>query len=111
MIDDSLIIGYGVVALTAIVGLFTALYKPLNENTKQPLVDDCELYDLLHSAGIKTIHEISRCRDFEEYKKHVSKSQQKQWDEINMHGKEIIELKHDFEMCRQENGKENKHNV
>ena len=26
-----------------------------------PLVDDCELYDLLHSAGIKTIHEISRC--------------------------------------------------
>ena len=28
-----------------------------------PLVDDCELYDLLHSAGIKTIHEISRCRD------------------------------------------------
>ena len=33
-----------------------------------PLVDDCELYDLLHSAGIKTINEISRCRDFEEYK-------------------------------------------
>mgnify|MGYP000656512862 FL=1 len=31
-------------------------------------MDDCELYDLLHSAGIKTIHEISRCRDFEEYK-------------------------------------------
>ena len=33
-----------------------------------PLVDDCELYDLLHSAGIKTVHEISRCRNFEEYK-------------------------------------------
>ena len=33
-----------------------------------PLVDDCELYDLLHSAGIRTIHEISRCKDFEEYK-------------------------------------------
>ena len=33
-----------------------------------PLVDDCELYDLLRSAGIKTINEISRCRDFEEYK-------------------------------------------
>lgn len=33
-----------------------------------PLVDDCELYDILHSAGIKTIHEISRCRDFDEYK-------------------------------------------
>ena len=32
-----------------------------------PLVDDCELYDLLHGAGVKTIHEISRCRDYEEY--------------------------------------------
>ena len=32
-----------------------------------PLVDDCEIYDLLHQAGVKTIHEISRCRDYEEY--------------------------------------------
>ena len=32
-----------------------------------PLTDDCELYDLLHGAGVKTVHEISRCRDFEEY--------------------------------------------
>ena len=33
-----------------------------------PLDDKCELYDLLHSAGIKTIREISRCRTFEEYR-------------------------------------------
>ena len=32
-----------------------------------PLVDDCELYELLHGAGVKTIHEISRCRDYAEY--------------------------------------------
>lgn len=32
-----------------------------------PIVDDCELYDLLHQAGVKTIHEISACRDYEEY--------------------------------------------
>ena len=32
-----------------------------------PLVDDCELYDLLHDAGVKTIHEISRCKDYAEY--------------------------------------------
>lgn len=32
-----------------------------------PLVDDCEIYDLLHSAGVKTIHEISRCKDYMEY--------------------------------------------
>ena len=34
-----------------------------------PLVDDCELYTLLQDAGVKTIREISRCEDFEEYKK------------------------------------------
>ena len=34
-----------------------------------PLVDDCELYTLLQEAGVKTIHEISRGEDFEEYKK------------------------------------------
>ncbi len=32
-----------------------------------PLVGDCEIYDLLHSAGVKTIHEISRCKDYMEY--------------------------------------------
>lgn len=32
-----------------------------------PLVDDCELYDLLRQMGVKTIREISRCEDYEEY--------------------------------------------
>ncbi len=32
-----------------------------------PLFDDCELYDLLRQMGVKTIREISRCRDYEEY--------------------------------------------
>lgn len=32
-----------------------------------PLVDDCELYDLLRQAGVKTIREISRCESYEEY--------------------------------------------
>ena len=32
-----------------------------------PLIDDCELYEMLREIGIKTIHEISRCKDYEEY--------------------------------------------
>lgn len=32
-----------------------------------PLVDDCEMYELLQQAGVKAIHEISRCKDYEEY--------------------------------------------
>ena len=32
-----------------------------------PLRDDCELYGLLRKAGVRTINEISRCRDFKSY--------------------------------------------
>lgn len=32
-----------------------------------PFLDDTELYEILHSLGIKKINEISRCKDFEEY--------------------------------------------
>ena len=34
-----------------------------------PLRDDCELYALLRSAGVRSIREISRCGTFEEYKR------------------------------------------
>lgn len=32
-----------------------------------PLIQNCELYDLLHHIGIKKINEISRLKDFDEY--------------------------------------------
>ena len=32
-----------------------------------PLMDDCELYGMLEKAGVKAIHEISRCKDYKEY--------------------------------------------
>lgn len=32
-----------------------------------PLYDDCEIYELFKSVGIKKIHELSRCKTFEEY--------------------------------------------
>ncbi len=32
-----------------------------------PLDERCELFDLLGQAGVKTVHEISTCRDYDEY--------------------------------------------
>ena len=32
-----------------------------------PLLEDCELYELLKSIGVKQIRELSRCRDYREY--------------------------------------------
>ncbi len=34
-----------------------------------PVVDDCELYRYLRSLGVKTIREISRCPDYDEFLK------------------------------------------
>lgn len=33
-----------------------------------PLIDDCEIYDFLKVLGINKVNEISRCKNFEEYK-------------------------------------------
>ncbi len=30
-----------------------------------PLMDDCELYGMLGKAGVKTVHEISRCKNYD----------------------------------------------
>ena len=53
-----------------------SLLEPSEKNPKTvnllgefaPFSDDCEIYDLLKSIGITKINELSRCRDFEEYK-------------------------------------------
>ena len=34
-----------------------------------PLQEDCELYEILHKAGVKVIRELSRCGTFAEYEK------------------------------------------
>ena len=33
-----------------------------------PLEDSCEIYELLHRAGMKQVREVGRCKTFEEYK-------------------------------------------
>ena len=44
-------------------------------------------------------------KDFEDYKKHVSESQKRQWDAINEQDKRIDETQHELEMCKQENSR------
>ncbi|MBQ6621250.1 MAG: oxidoreductase [Mogibacterium sp.] len=52
-----------------------SLLEPRKRNSRtvnllgcfSPLVDDCELYELLRQAGVRRINEISRCPDFESY--------------------------------------------
>lgn len=61
------------------VAVRQAVYSLLEPQKKQadmvnilgyfsPLIDECEIYQLLKQMGIKRINEISRCKNIEEYK-------------------------------------------
>lgn len=96
VVSEPVVIGYAVIALSAIVALFSVLCKPLNENTKA-------MTELSVRVEKLTEELEKQNKDFEEYKKHVSESQKRQWDAINKHTEEILETKHDLDMCKQEN--------
>ena len=93
-------IGYLVIALSSLTALFTAIYKPLNENTKAMTELSVKMERLTEELEKQN-------KDLDEYKKHVSESQKRQWDAINEQNEKIIETKHQLEMCKQENGRRN----
>lgn len=97
-ISDATVIGYFVVALSALIALFTAIYKPLNDNTKAMTELSVKMQRLTEELEKQN-------KDFEDYKKHVSESQKRQWDAINEQDKRINETQHELEMCKQENGR------
>lgn len=54
--------------------LYSLLEKRIKRSTSvnlighfAPLIDDCELYDMLHSMGVKSICELSRCKSYDEF--------------------------------------------
>lgn len=105
MIQQALIIGYGVIALTALIGLFAALYKPLSDNTKAmtKLIMNIEQLAKKIEEQNKRIDEQER--ELNNYKDHMRESQKRQWEVLDKHEKEIIETNHNLELCRQRNQK------
>lgn len=85
------VIGYAVMALVVLVGLFAALHRPINENTKAMTTLTVKVEQLTERFD-------GQINDFEGYKKHVSTSQQRQWDIINEHSNMLLE--HDMEIKR-----------
>jgi Sec-independent protein translocase protein TatA len=83
-------IGIVVLGLSSLIGIFTAVYRPLSENTKEMKEQNEKLE--------------KQNKEIEEYKEHVRKGQKQQWDEIERNEKEIGETKHELELCRLENG-------
>ncbi|MBQ6312052.1 MAG: oxidoreductase [Lachnospiraceae bacterium] len=63
--------------MTAVRKTVYALLEPAKKDPRAvnllgefaPFSDDSELYEILNNIGITTVREISRCRDFDEYKR------------------------------------------
>lgn len=83
------IVGYAVMALVVLVGLFAAVHRPINENTKAMTTLTVKVEQLTERLD-------EQINDFEGYKSHVSVSQQRQWNVINEHSDMLI--KHDLEI-------------
>ena len=83
-------IGIVVIGLSSLIGIFTAVYRPLSENTK--------------AMTELTLRVEQLAKEIEEYKEHVRKGQKQQWDAIERNEKEIGETKHALELCQLENG-------
>lgn len=100
--SDAQIIGYIIIGLSAIVGLFMAIYKPLNENTKT-MVSLSEQMKQLTNEIAKQNKEIEKQeKDFDVYKDHMRESQKRQWEAIDEHTQAINEVSHKLENCKLE---------
>ena len=97
-------IGTVVIGLSSLIGVFTAIYKPLSENTKAMTELTIRIEQLAKEIKEQNEKIEKQSKEFEEYKEHVRKGQKDQWDAIEKNEKEIGETKHALELCQLENG-------
>ena len=97
-------IGIVVLGLSSLIGIFTAVYRPLSENTKAMTELIIRVEQLAKEIKEQNEKLEKRNKEIEEYKEHVRKGQKQQWDAIERNEKEIGETKHELELCRLENG-------
>ena len=97
------IIGIIVIGLSALVTLFMAIYKPLNENTKAMTTLTSNIEHLTEKIEEQSNRINEQELAFSRYKDNVRESQKRQWDVLDEHERMLMETKHKLEMCQKEN--------
>lgn len=97
-------IGIVVLGLSSLIGIFTAVYRPISDNTKAMTELTVRVEQLAKEMKEQNEKLEKQNKEIEEYKEHVRKGQKQQWDAIERNEKEIGEAKHELELCRLENG-------
>ena len=98
-------IGIVVLGLSSLIGIFTAVYRPLNENTKAMTKLTINIGQLAEKIEEQNKRIDEQERELNNYKDHTRESQKRQWEVLDKHEKEIIETNHNLELCRQQNQK------
>ena len=97
-------IGIVVIGLSSLIGVFTAIYRPLSENTKAMTKLTLRVEQLAKEIKEQNEKLKKQNKEIEEHKEHVRKGQKEQWVAIERNEKEIGETKHTLELCQLENG-------
>ena len=98
-------IGIVVLGLSSLIGIFTAVYRPLNENTKAMTKLSMNIEQLAEKIEEQNKRIDKQERELNSYKDHMRESQKRQWEVLDKHEKDIIETNHNLELCRQQNQK------
>lgn len=104
-------IGIVVLGLSSLIGIFTAVYRPLNENTKAMTKLTSNIEQLAEKIEEQNKRIDKQERDLSEYKDHMRQSQKRQWEVLDKHEKDILEANHNLELCKQQNRNGVKNNV
>lgn len=89
--SEAEVIGMFVIGATALVALFTTVYKPLNENTKAMTTLAVKMEQLTEQMRKQE-------EDFRAYKDSQTESQRRQWEVINENSETLAA--HDAEIRR-----------
>lgn len=103
--SEAEMIGILVISLTALITLFMAIYKPLNENTKAMTILTSNIESLAEKIEEQNRRIDEQEREFNAYKDHVRESQKRQWIELDKHAEQIKDVNHALEMCKNEHKK------
>ena len=95
--NQSEYIGLLIGSLAVIVPLCVAFIKPVKKNTKTMTMLNMTMEQLIDRMDRQEKALEKHEMEFEEYKKHVSEGQRRQWDEINKHHDRLLEHDGDIE--------------
>lgn len=104
-------IGIVVIGLSSLIGIFTAIYRPLNQNTKAMTELTLKVEQLAKEIKDQNDKLKKQNREIEEYKEHVKKGQREQWEVLDRHELEIVKVKNDLKLCKIQNGNGGKNDV